>query len=91
MGWLFLYYNIGECMPTYTFENTNTNDLVEVTMKIAELDQFKLDNPHLSQRIVRPPSLGDAHRLGLKKPDDGFRDVLRNVKHHHKRNNINTW
>jgi hypothetical protein len=78
-------------LPNYTFKNTNTNETFDVSMRIAELDQYKLDNPHLSQLIVRAPSIGDAHRLGRLKPDDGFRDVLRNVKHHHKKDNINTW
>jgi hypothetical protein len=80
-------------MPIYTFADTTKEpeEFMELTMKIAELDQFKLDNPHLQQRIVRAPSIGDAHRLGLIKPDDGFRDVLKNVKHHHKKDNINTW
>lgn len=78
-------------MPNYTFKNTNTNETFDVSMRIAELDQYKLDNPHLSQLIVRAPAIGDAHRLGRLKPDDGFRDVLRNVKHHHKKDNINTW
>ena len=99
MGWLFLYYNIGECMPNYTFENTQTNEIIDLTMKIAELDPFKLDNPHMKQRIVSAPSIGDAHRLGRIKPDAGFRDVLKNVKAHHPgsrkedgaKNTINTW
>jgi hypothetical protein len=78
-------------LPNYTFKNTNTNETFDVSMRIAELDQYKLDNPHLSQLIVRAPAIGDAHRLGRLKPDDGFRDVLRNVKHHHKKDNINTW
>lgn len=78
-------------MPVYTFENTKTGEIAEFSMKIAEREQFILDNPHLKQRIVAPPALGDAARLGIKKPDDGFRDVLRNVKHHHKKDNINTW
>ena len=80
-------------MPIYTFADTSKEpeEFMEFTMKIAELDQFKLDNPHLQQIILRAPSIGDAHRLGLIKPDDGFRDVLKNVKHHHKKDNINTW
>jgi hypothetical protein len=41
--------------------------------------------------ITQAPPIGDPHRLGLKKPDAGFRDVLKNIKSHHKRSNINTW
>lgn len=78
-------------MPKYYFENINTGEFTEEWMKIAELDEFKLQNPHLKQRIVGAPSVGDPTRLGLRKPDDGFRDVLKNVKHHHKKDNINTW
>lgn len=78
-------------MPTYTFENTTTGEIIEESMKISELDDFKLHNPHLKQKIARAPSIGDSVRLGLRKPDDNFRDVLKNVKHHHKKDNINTW
>lgn len=82
-------------MPLYTFRDTTItdteNDRIEVSMRISELDEFKLKNPHLQQLIVGAPSIGDSYRLGLKKPDDGFRDVLKNVKHHHKKDNINTW
>tara|TARA_B110000977_G_scaffold129766_1_gene165501 strand:+ start:934 stop:1182 length:249 start_codon:yes stop_codon:yes gene_type:complete len=82
-------------MPLYTFQDTRItdkdNDRIEISMRISELDDFKLNNPHMLQKITGAPSIGDAHRLGRYKPDDGFRDVLRNVKHHHKKNNINTW
>lgn len=78
-------------MPTYTFEDTNTGQREEHTMRISELDSFKEQNPHLKQLIVGAPSIGDSYRLGRHKPDDGFRDVLKNVKHHHKKDNINTW
>ena len=83
-------------MPTYNFRNINTNEEFEISMKIADLDAYKDENPHLQQFIKSPPSIGDAMRLGLKKPDDGFRDVLKNVKSHHGGsrsipNKINTW
>lgn len=79
-------------MPTYTFRDENNNQqVIEKSMRISELDEFKLQNPHLTQLIVGAPAIGDPVRLGLKKPDAGFRDVLKNVQHHHKKNNINTW
>jgi len=78
-------------MPTYTFQDVNTGDIIEESMKISELDEFKQNNPHLKQKIVGAPSIGDPARLGRMKPDDGFRDVLRNVQHHHKKDSINTW
>lgn len=78
-------------MPKYTFRNNESNEVFDITMSISERDQYVQDNPHLTQLITGAPSIGDPHRLGLKKPDDGFRDVLRNVKHHHKKDNINTF
>ena len=79
-------------MPTYTFRDENNNqEVIEKFMRISELDEFKLQNPHLTQLIVGAPSIGDPVRLGRVKPDAGFRDVLKNVQHHHKKDNINTW
>lgn len=78
-------------MPNYTFKNKETGEVLNLSMKIAERDKFVEENPHLQQQIVGAPALGDPARLGRLKPDDGFRDVLRNVKHHHKKDSINTW
>jgi len=83
-------------MPTYNFRNINTNEEFEITMKISELDEYKNTHPELQQLLNRPPSIGDPVRMGLRKPDDGFRDVLKNVKSHHQgsrsiQNKINTW
>lgn len=78
-------------MPTYTFEDKETGERFEKIMKISELDEFRNNNPHLKTLILGAPSIGDSYRLGRHKPDDGFRDVLKNVKHHHKKDNINTW
>lgn len=83
-------------MPTYNFRNINTGEEFEVSMKIADLDAYKEANPELQQFLTGAPALGDSVRLGLRKPDEGFRDVLRNVKDHHKgsrtiQNKINTW
>lgn len=78
-------------MPRYTFRHNETNEEFDITMSISERDQYVLNNPHLTQIITGAPSIGDPTRLGLRKPDEGFRDVLRNVRHHHKKDNINTW
>ena len=83
-------------MPTYNFRNINTGEETEVTMKISELDAYKEEHPELQQFLKGAPALGDSIRLGLRKPDQGFRDVLSNVKSHHKgsrtiKSGINTW
>lgn len=68
-------------MPTYTFKNKNTGEEEEHRMKIAEYDQFKLDNPHL-ERFIRPqdlPGFGCPVRLGIRKTDDGWKEVISKV------------
>lgn len=70
-------------MPNYTFRNNETDEVFDITMSISERDQYVQNNPHLTQLITGAPSIGDPHRLGRKKPDEGFRDVLRNIKSHH--------
>lgn len=78
-------------MPTYEFENTKTGEVIEQFMSIAAREEYLAANPHLKSIITRAPSMGDPIRLGLKKPDAGFRDVLKNIKSKHKRSNVNTW
>lgn len=78
-------------MPIYSVMDEDTEEVFEVNMKFTEFEQYLNDNNNLTQVFIRFPALGDSVRLGQRKPDDGFRDVLRNVKHHHKKDSINTW
>ena len=66
-------------MPTYTFKNLQTGEFVEHVLRMSQLDQFKADNPHLERALVDAPSFGDPVRLGLRKNDDGWREVLQKV------------
>lgn len=66
-------------MPTYTFKNLDTGEFEEHVMKIAELDKFKADNPHLERALVDAPKFGDPVRLGLRRNDDGWRETLARV------------
>lgn len=70
-------------MPTYSFRNTETNEEFEKILSMAERESYLNDNPHIKQTFKKAPGIGDPVRLGLRKPDDGFRDVLREVKNHH--------
>jgi hypothetical protein len=67
-------------MPYYTFRNTKTNEEQEVFMKISERDEYLKNNPHIVQSITGTPGFADPWRLGRAKIDDGFRDVLKNIK-----------
>lgn len=75
-------------MPTYSFINTETNEEFEEFMSLSARDEFLKDNPHISVTIRYAPRVGynDA-----KKPDDGFRDILRKIKKENPRSNVNTF
>lgn len=78
-------------MPTYSILDTETGKDFEVNIKFAEFAEFLQSNPTYKQVFKRFPATGDPVRLGRIKPDDGFRDVLRTVRHHHKKDSINTF
>jgi hypothetical protein len=79
-------------MANYTFYDTKKKKEFDIDMPISDLDAYKEANPHFEQRIKTAPSLADPMRLGLRKPDNGFREVLQRVKKASGRTNtINTW
>ncbi len=78
-------------MPIYSMRNNRTQEEFEVTLKYSELEIYLKENSDIQQIFTKFPGTGDSVRLGIRKPDDNFRDVLKNVKHHHKKDSINTW
>jgi hypothetical protein len=72
-------------VPSYTFRDLNTDDIHTAIMSMSEREEYLKNNPHLQQVIHSAPAIGDSIRMGLKKPDDGFRDRLREIKKAHSR------
>ena len=72
-------------MPSYTFKNLNTDEEFTTIMSMNEREEYVKGNPHMQQVIHSAPALGDSIRLGLKKPDNGFRDRLKEIKKTHSR------
>ena len=64
-------------MPRYDFYNEKTGELIEYTMSWRDLDDFKLNNPHLKQQITAPNFVGGVG--DRVKTDAGFKEVLSNV------------
>ena len=77
-------------MPTYSFKNIETNEEFERILSMSERETYLEENPHVKQTIKKAPALGDSVRLGLRKPDQGFREVLQKAKVH-KHNTINDF
>ena len=78
-------------IPTYCFRNKSTGEVTEKLMSYSSRQGYLEQNPDLEVIVGGAPALGDPVRLGLKKPDAGFRDVLKNIKSKHRGATINTW
>jgi len=78
-------------MPTYEFKNIETGEIETHVMSVANYDEFKLLNPHLERFISGSPGMSDPVRLGVKKPAQGFRDLLKSMKKAHRRSTINDF
>jgi len=70
-------------MPTYRFLNKNTNEEFEEFMSISELDEYLVENLHITQLVNGAPAISSGRGMG--KPDQGFRDLLKDMKKKHSR------
>lgn len=78
-------------MGKYNFRNRRTGKVAVLDMSIAEAEQYEKDHPN-QEWLCSSPTIGiDPTRLGLKKPDDGFRDRLKDIKKSHRGAKINTF
>jgi len=79
-------------MPTYNFINNDTGEEFTEFMSISALDQYLKDNPNVTQLVSGAPLIHSGRGLG--KPDQGFRDLLKDMKKKHSqgftRSTINT-
>lgn len=66
-------------MPTYSFRNKETGEIFDQVMKISERDQYLLDNPQLESIITGAPMMMDPVRAGVRKTDNGFKEVLQKI------------
>lgn len=68
-------------MPTYRFRNNDTGEEFEDFMSISALDVYLKENTNITQLINGAPMISSGRGMG--KPDEGFRDVLREIKKKH--------
>ena len=78
-------------MPTYNFRHRETGEITEKFFSLSLREEYLKDNPHLESILLGAPSIGDPIRLGIRKPDNGFREVLSKAKEAHPLGNVNTF
>lgn len=77
-------------MPSYSFRDKSTNEEFEKIMSNSERELYLKENTNITQTFKRFPGIVDSVRIGVRKPDAGFRDVLKKAKIH-KHNTINDF
>ena len=80
-------------MPNYDYYCSSCEHEFEINMKISERNVPTQEPcPECSERDVKlqlaTPTIGDPWRFAGKRPDEGFRDRLREIKKHHRGNTI---
>lgn len=66
-------------MPMYEFIDTNTQEVFTKMMSISTMEQYLAENNHIQIHYSSAPAIGDSVRLGLRKPDQNFRDMLKHI------------
>lgn len=69
---------INKVMPTYTFRNKETGEVFDKLMSWNDRVQFLEQNTNL-ETLIGTPSIGDPVRLGIRRNDDGFKEVLSKI------------
>jgi hypothetical protein len=77
-------------MPIYTFFNLLEQKEWTEKMSSSEMEDLLAKNKHI-QWVPKPVPTGDSVRLGFRKPDEGFRDLLRTVKKGSPNSSVNTF
>lgn len=76
-------------MPTYTFRNKETLEETTQVLSLAEREKFLEENPNYMQ-VPPVVAFGDSVRLGVRRIDNGFNDVLKKAKQAHPHGTIET-
>lgn len=75
-------------MPTYTIENTETGEVSDMVLTLAQREQL-LQDPKYKQHLAAP-RYGDSVRLGIRRHDNEFNDLVKTIKKNHLGSTIET-
>jgi hypothetical protein len=66
-------------MPTYNFRNKETGEEFEKFMGISARETYLQENPHIETMISGAPMVCDPVRVGVRRKDGGFNEVLQKI------------
>lgn len=65
-------------MPLYDFKNKETGEVFEKFMSISAKEEYLKENPNIESMLGINPLI-DPVRLGVRKADNGFKEVLQRI------------
>lgn len=66
-------------MPTYSFKNNVTGVIEDLFMSMSARETYLAEHPELEVVILQPVGFGDPVRMGITRPDQGFKEVLQKI------------
>jgi hypothetical protein len=69
-------------MPLYSFRDLETNEIFDIFLSIANLDEYKKQHPQHERYIDGAPSIVSGVSI-TGKLHDGFKDVLSKISEAH--------
>ena len=66
-------------MPTYAFRDKETGEVTEKFMSISAREEYLKQNPQLESMVNGAPMICDPVRVGARKMDTGFKEVLQKI------------
>lgn len=65
-------------MPLYDFRNKDTGEVFEKMMSISAKEEYLKENPNI-ESMLGMNALIDPVRLGVRRADNGFKEVLQRI------------
>jgi len=66
-------------MPLYEFRNKETNEVIEKFMSMSSREEYLKENPNIEVLISGGSAFIDPVRMGVRRPDQGFKEVLQRI------------
>jgi len=78
-------------MPTYRFKNKISGKEWEEFLTISEMEELLEKNTSIEQMLSAPAIVSGRGMGKMSKPDNSFRDVLKQIKKNNIGSNIETF